>query len=316
MDNLSIKKKLLSISIFLFFLLPIVLITIYHYRTATSNFDEMIKSRQEIVSYLSASLIGEKFNVLKEFTTSYSLSRELRNQVIQKKWDGAINIAGEIIKAHPDVARVAIIDPKGTLMAGSPAIAEVIGNNFAYRDWYKEVIRTDNTYLSDIFKRKAKPTYNVILISAPIKDFENNLIGILTVQVRVSRMIGWAKDFKFGNGIVYFVDKKGQVSGNPKYSELDEIIPNFSNDPIVKKVLQGKQGIEILNNSAKKDVQLITYSPIKGYGWGVIVQESITDAFKTRNKHLKTTVIFEAILMINNIILIWILLRKINLFDY
>lgn len=312
MDNLSIKKKLLSISIFLFFLLPVVFITAYQYYTATSHFDEMIKSRRETASYLSASLIGEKFNVLKELITSYGLSRELRSQVVQKNWNNALNIASEILKVHPDVERVTIVDPKGTLMAGNPTIAEVVGVNFAYRDWYKETVRTDNTYLSDIFKRKAKPAYNVILISTPIKDFDNNLIGILTLQVRVNRMISWAKDFEFGNGLVYFVDRSGQVSGDPQFSDLDATIQNFSNVPVVNKVLQGKQGVEIVNNPIKHEVQIVAYSPVKGYGWGVIAQEPVTDAFKIRNKYLQTTIIFGLILFISNTILIWILLRKIN----
>lgn len=142
-------------------------------------------------------------------------------------------------------------------------------------------------------------------ISTPIKDFDNNLVGILVIQVRISRMISWAKDFEFGNGIVYFVDKKGQVSGDPKFSELDETIPNFSNVSFVKKVLQGKRGIEIV------DGQLTAYSPIKEYGWGVIAQEPITEAFKIRNTYLQTTIIFGFILTISNAILVWLLLRKI-----
>lgn len=162
MKNFFFKKLLLSIFIFLLFILPVVFVTIYHYKTVLTRSDEMIRSRREITSNLAASLIAEKFNVLKELITSYGFSRELRFQVVQKNWNGAIDIASEMIKTHPDVERVTIVDPKGTLMADSPIIAGATGNNYAYRDWYKEVIKTDNTYFSDIFKRKPKPTYNVI----------------------------------------------------------------------------------------------------------------------------------------------------------
>ncbi|MEK7522133.1 MAG: cache domain-containing protein [Patescibacteria group bacterium] len=305
MENFFFKKRLLLICVLLFFLLSIIILTAYQYHVATSHFDEMIKSRRETVSYLAASLIGERFNVLKELLTSYGLSRDLRSQVIQNNWDEAINIAREILKVHPDVERVSIFDPKGTFMAGFPVAAELTGQNFAYRDWYKEVIKTDNTYLSDIVKRKVKPTYNVINLSTPIKDFNNNLIGILTLQVRLSQITKWAKDFEFGNGFVYFVDRKGQVSGDPKYSELDETIPNFSNVPVVKKVLQGKQGVEVQGN------QLVAYSPVKGYGWGVVTQESLTKAFKMRAEYIQITILFGFILMVSNAILVWLLLRKI-----
>lgn len=316
MENSSFKKKLLSISIFFLFLMPVVFITAYQYYTATSHFDEMIKSRRETVSYLSASLLGEKFNVLKELLTSFGLSRDLRTQVVQKNWEGAIGIAEEILKVHPDVERVSIFDPKGTFMAGFPITTELTGQNFAYRDWYIGATETDHTFLSDIVKRKIKPTYNVINLSTPIKNFDNNLIGILTLQVRLSQMTNWAKDFEFGNGIVYFVDKKGQVSGNPKFSDIDETIPNFSNLSIVKKVLQGKQGVEIINNPVKKELEIVAYAPVKEYGWGVVAEESVTEAFKIRTKYLQTTVAFGIILFISNFILVWIFLRKINLFDY
>ena len=72
----------------------------------------------------------------------------------------------------------------------------------------------------------------------------------------------------------------------------------------LKKVLQGKQGVEIQNN------QLVAYSPVKEYGWGVITQESVTEAYMIRTKYLKTTIIFGFILIISNSILIWLLLRK------
>lgn len=306
MDNFSFKKIFLSTSIFFIFLLPIVLATLYQYKTASIYFDEMIKSRRETVAYLSASLIGEKFNVLKELITTYGLSRELRSQVIQKNWNGAIDIASEMIKTHPDIERTTIVDSKGTIMADRPTIIGSVGTNFAYRDWYTEVVKTNNTYFSDILKRKVKPTYNIVTLSTPINDFDNNLIGVLTIQIRVSRLTNWAKDFEFGQGLVYFVDKKGQVSGDPKFSELDETIPNFSNVPVVKKVLQGKQGIEIQNS------QLIAYSPVKEYGWGVIAQESVAEAYKTRAKYLQTIIIFGFMLIISNVILIWLLLRKKN----
>lgn len=304
MDNLFFKKKLLLIAIFLFFLLPIFFITLYHYQVASNYFNQTMGPNHESVSFLAASLIGEKFNVLKELVTTYGLSRDLRSQVIQNNWGGAINIAREILKVHPDVERISIFDPKGTYMSGFPVATELTGQNFAYRDWYKGAIKTDNTYLSDIAKRKADPTYNVINMGTPIKDFDNNLIGVLTLQVRLSRITNWAKDFEFGKGTVYFVDRKGQVSGDPKFSELDKTIPNFSNLSVVKKVLQGKQGVEVQNG------QLVAYSPVKEYGWGVIAQEPIKETFKARDAYLLKTIIFGSILMMNHLILCWLLLRK------
>lgn len=304
MDNLFFKKKLLLIVILLFFLLPIFFTTLYYYQVASKYFNQTIGPNHESVSFLAASLIGEKFNVFKELITTYGLSRDLRNQVIQKNWNGAISIASEMINTHPDIERVAIVDPNGILMADSPVIPETKGNNYSYRDWYKEVIRTKSTYFSYIFKRKPEPTYNVIAISTPIKDFDNNLIGILVLQIRISRLTNWAKDFEFGKSTVYFVDKKGQVSGDPKFSELDKTIPNFSNLSVVKKVLQGKQGVEVQNG------QLVAYSPVKEYGWGVIAQEPIGETFKARDAYLLKTIIFGSILMMNHLILCWLLLRK------
>lgn len=48
------------------------------------------------------------------------------------------------------ISSVLITDRQGTLWVNNPLFPEVIGKNFAYRDWYKNVSKDSKPYLKCI----------------------------------------------------------------------------------------------------------------------------------------------------------------------
>ena len=58
-----------------------------------------------------------------------------------------------LTKSNPDIDSVIITDRQGTLWAAYPERPEVLGKNFAYRDWYKDVSKEWKPNISDVYLR-------------------------------------------------------------------------------------------------------------------------------------------------------------------
>jgi signal transduction histidine kinase len=187
----------------------------------------------------------------------------------------------------PFIERIFLADPHGTLMADTPALPDVRGVNFAYRDWYQGVNRTGLPYVSDAYQRAAAPQYHVIAAALPIKIDEHRITGILVLQVRLQSLLEWMHTIELGpGGVVYLVDRRGQMAAHPELAPDGEL-RDVSSVPAVEKALRGEGGADIAFDPVAQDARVVAYAPVPGYGWGVMAEEPTRTAFAARNRELR-----------------------------
>lgn len=137
--------------------------------------------------------------------------------------------------------RAFIASPQGILLADYPVDRKVHGRDFSSQNWYKGVSLNWRPYVSEFYLMAAKPQRYVFNIAIPVKS-AGAVIGILVMQPKAD----WLKDvlsgIEIGKGHIYIVDRKGRLIYHPHVA-LDRIV-DFSEVPIVQKVMQGMQGIE------------------------------------------------------------------------
>jgi hypothetical protein len=120
----------------------------------------------------------------------------------------------------------------------------------------------------------------------PIKNDSQEVTGVLVVSVVLNTFFDWAKETNVGKeGIIYIVDKNGHIAAHPRYDPQGEIV-NFSSVPVVKKVLEGKSGVEVNYNPVEGEERLSAYAPVVGYGFGVVVAQPTRVAFAARDTTL------------------------------
>lgn len=290
------RHQFFSIITILGLLLPFVAVTYFSYIKIDRSLDNLILARRESLAHLAGLTLKEKFDRIIDVGVSLSMRVQFRKFIDAGKWDEAIKIMESVPKDFPYIDTVAIFDPAGTVKAVTPPIPEVIGKNFAYRDYYKGVSRDWQPFVSEVFKRAVEPKYNVVSVAIPIKSesigkADQKILGILLLTVKLDTTLEWAREIEVGtNGFVYFVDQNGHVAGHPKFSSFSEVV-DFSSVPAVQKLLQDEKGVEVLYNPIEKEERISAYEPVPDYGWGVVVQQPTGTAFADKNEDMQLLLI-------------------------
>jgi len=288
----------LIFSIFIFF-------AINSYRSIDRELTDSALSRRLSIAELSASTLSEKFDRMIGIGIALATRVQFRKLIADKKWVEAAQILRDVPKDFPFIERLFLADIDGTEMADIPELPGVVGKNFAYREWYKGVSQNWEPYISPVYKRAAVPQRNVFAIAVPIKGDSDEVLGILVLQTDLEEFFTWAREIEIGpGGFVYVVDSKGQLAFHPEYPAQGEIM-DFSEVPVVQKVLQGKSNVEVTYNPIEKEKRISAYVPVE-FGWGVIAQQPVDSAFAFMNKQMNRILIGYVLILLFCILVLWL----------
>jgi signal transduction histidine kinase len=266
---------------------PIILVAAFNVLKSYHDFTAVTMSERQMIASLAATTLHEKFERLTAIGLSLATRVQFRHLIQAGQWDDAVDILRGVPEDFPFIERLFLADPHGTLMADTPALPDVRGVNFAYRDWYQGVNRTALSYVSDAYQRAAAPQYHVIAAATPIKTDEHRISGILVLQVRLQSLLEWMYAIELGpGGLVYLVDRRGQIAAHPELAPDGEL-RDVSSVPAVQNALRGEGGTEIAFDPVAQEARVLAYAPVPEYGWGVMAEQPARTAFAARNRELR-----------------------------
>jgi signal transduction histidine kinase len=266
---------------------PISLVAAFNVLKSYHDFTAVTMSQRHMIASLAATTLHEKFERLTAIGISLATRVQFRRLIQAGQWDEAVDILRSVPEDFPFIERVFLADPHGTLMADTPALPDVRGVNFAYRDWYQGVNHTGIPYVSDAYQRAAAPQYHVIAAALPIKTDEHRITGILVLQVRLQSLLEWMYTIELGpGGVVYLVDRRGQMAAHPELAPDGEL-RDVSSVPSVEKVLRGEGGADIAFDPVAQAARVVAYAPVPGYGWGVMAEQPTRTAFAARDHEIR-----------------------------
>ncbi|HWP23599.1 MAG TPA: cache domain-containing protein [Candidatus Binatia bacterium] len=289
--------------------LPVVLIMIFSYDQAHRDLTEFTLSRRQSLAGLAAHALEQRLDRLTDLGVSLATRVRFRQLVAEGKWDEAIDILKSVPKDFPFIDRLFLADRAGVLMADTPALPGVRGQNFSSRDWYRGVSEKWTPYVSNVYQRAAQPRYNVIAAAIPIQAENERAVGILVLQVRLDALVGWSNSLDIGpSGFVYVVDRRGQLATHPGLPSESPII-DFARVPAVQRALSGQSGVEIMLNPIDAQELVAAYAPVQGVGWGVLATESAFTAFARRDENLRQLLTRYGLLLLISCGLAYLMLR-------
>src|SRR6185369_12582996 len=148
---------------------------------------------------LAAATLSEKLARLVDIGVSVTAQARFRQLVAAGHWDDAIESLRDVPRDLPVIDRVFLVSAEGTLMADTPGLEGVRGQNLAHRDWYEEISRGKPLYVSRVYTRTAEPRLNVLAVAVPIPTERGAVAGILGLQVRLdSSFFAWTKEIDVG----------------------------------------------------------------------------------------------------------------------
>jgi PAS domain S-box-containing protein len=294
-------------AIYMIVLLPILLLAGYSSFKTHRDLTSQVHSQKLGAASLAATTLKEKLDRLVDLGVSLASRVRFRQLISDRKWSDANDILRSVPRDFPFIDRFFLADLDGTLMADFPTVAEVRGMNFAERDWYRGVSRDWKPYISEVYRRAAKPQYNVVAAALPIKSDDGKLAAILILQLKLESLLEWIKDVDAGaHGAFLIVDRGGKLAARPPIDPQDKI-RDFSRHSAVRKAIQGQQGVETLPNSRGED-ELFAYHPVAGYGWAVALQQPAHAAYASRDHSLRLSFITYGLIILLSCALAYLIL--------
>lgn len=252
-------------------------------------------ARRLATATLGAAVLGETFERIKDVGRSLASRATFQDLVASGQWDEAVRLLAPALADYNYIERVFITDPQGVLMTDFPELPNVRGTNFAFRDWYRGVSKEWQPYVSEVYKRAAQPQLNVVAVAIPITSVSQQEVvtGILVLQIRLDSLVDWARQISLGpSSITYLVDERGRVAAHTAKSPQAGIL-DASNLQIVQKVTQGQSGAELAYDLDLRKRVIVAYAPVTDYGWGVIVEQPVTDALQRYNAEIINNIILQ-----------------------
>lgn len=179
----------------------------------------------------------------------------------------------QLATLEPDFQFASLQDGEGTLWAISPENPSLVGQNFAYRDWYAGVMRTGTTYVSNAYVSSVVGAPLLVGVATPIYGAHpagqrGSLLGILLVGYKIGSVQAFTNHLSSLQQIgLQLADQQGtlmttqaDVGGSVVATE----------GPALLAALDGRSVTSISSDT------LSAGAPVPGIGWALSVSTQLS----------------------------------------
>jgi PAS domain S-box-containing protein len=283
-------------------------------------------SRKEFLAKVAAVTVREKVKNLIHLGSALALNPLLVQAVRQNEYVKARDTMVVLPALFPFIKQVFVTNPDGILVGIFPDAPEAVGTVQSKSQWYKSIMKTARPYVSSVYKpemrsKNIQSSENVITIAVPLLPpgskwlagqaetvIREKIQGILVLQIKLNSFEDILKPMQLDTGqMAYLVDRQGRVIYHPTVSSADKIV-DFSEIPIMGKLLRGQNGAEIGDDPTGQRKELVVYDPIPDFGWGVVLTEPVKAVFHDRDKTLWGISLFYLTVLVLGVLLVHLVL--------
>src|SRR5213593_1862629 len=126
--------------------------------------------------------------------------------------------------------------------------------------------------MSEIYEtaHERKPA---VALAMPIRDVDGQVIGIITSVQNLDTLRTWLAPIQIPGGDLFVVDRKGQLVFHRTRVGVEHLT-DYVNVPVVRRLLEGRDGMAELANPVDGQVNLSAYRWLATLGWGVVVHRT------------------------------------------
>lgn len=234
-------------------------------RSAELTAEAVVKSNRDATV---RALVNET-NALKQAARTYAASPDIVGSLTDGSKLATTSARDElsVLVGSVSAPSASVHDLAGDVVALYPFQTTLVGQNFAYRDWFKGAKRTGQPYVSEGYRSAIAGLPVVVGIATPIVTDATKRVGYLLVLWRLDSLRAVAESARRDGGVIIDVtDHAGQslltplkvdAAGEPAVSEVS---------PLVRSALDGRQVTSNQNGT------VVAIGPVEGLGWTVTAQ--------------------------------------------
>ncbi len=218
--------------------------------------------------------LGVSFAVEQYVTDAVAVMREaaerpkLRQEITSGNWPEARTVLENVARHFQQLDYVFVQDAQGIIRARVPH-AETVGQDFSFRDFFRQALETRRPYLSGLYVSKAAQR-PVVAIAAPVLHADGRVAGVLVGALSLHAMSRLVSVAAHDDGrAIQLVDGQGQLIADS--GAAVESVHDLRAEPVVQAVLSGRAGTMVFRGLGHGQEMLGAYAPVKPFGWGVVV---------------------------------------------
>src|SRR5712692_8713666 len=252
-------------------LVVLVVAALFFARAIRVEEREFLAENDAIARSVAASIEAREqgyLNVLR----SYAGRFRFRESVKRLDAKEAVVHLRQLHQTFPELDRVFLADPAGIVCVTEPETPEIYGRSYAFRDWYRGVIASWQPYMSEIYQTDIGHA-SAVALAVPIHEVDGRVIGIIASVQRLDVLRGWLLPVQIPGGDVFVVDRKGQLVFHRTRVGAQHLA-DYVNVPVVRRLLEGRDGMAELANPVDDAVNLSAYRWLPSLGWGIVVHRT------------------------------------------
>lgn len=268
------------------------------------------------IASLCAMLVEVHLHDIISSMESYANRPLLIRAVADKNTDKAREHLLNLIRINPAIDSVIITGPDGTAWISQPHRPELMGKNFAYRDWYRGVSRRWTPYVSQAEKRLAGEKDTAIYIAVPVLDDKGRPIGILVNTERVIEIGNLLKRTPLvRNASLSIIDPAGSLIYSSRHP-YDKALIRCSFFEAFKSFNAGGGHVQTFLTAdlhAQGALHHVSFAPLKDVGWHVLIGRGKDTIMAETASYITQTATIAALLFLIAIGFILYLRRRVIL---
>ncbi len=266
-----------------------------------------------LTARLVAQSVEEEFFGMQRFVENFSRRTKLLEAVTLRDPALMRGKLAEMLYLNAKFSRGFVTDLNGNLLMDSPPRPDLIGKNFADRDWYKGAIASsDRAYVSEIYKRINMDQADAVSVCVRIKNLKNESLGLLAGQLTVDKLAAWVQAIRPStNGLIELFDQRGTAAlpRRPEHSETHRFTE-------ISKTFTGKEGWLQMDDPLNGEKSLLAYVRVPSIGWTVVARQPLTQVFAPVEVLLHTILIFFVVCLVGTGIIGYLLFDTLSKHDW
>jgi two-component system phosphate regulon sensor histidine kinase PhoR len=277
--HLSIRLKYPAIFL-LATVIPITALGVFAYTTTRDILRTEIFTAERVAGANLARLIQAHVDSARRVVAEVSVRPGLRAAIERRDYEFVGRVFRGLTGPDADFRSFILLDPTGVVLAAEsldPAlVAGLVGTDRSQRDYFRHVLQDRALYISDIFiPASGKPA---LVIAAPVFGPAGELLAVVGGGLSltyIQELIREVAASVSATGIL--VDSHGILIAHPE-PELVARRQSLAASPDVQEALAGRGGTREVRNSVLGH-QLVSYQPVTGLGWAVLVASPVAEAY-------------------------------------
>lgn len=176
---------------------------------------------------------------------------------------------------------VFLFSPEGQLVAEYPYRLARRGQDFSFRSYIRETVRTRSPQISEPFTTTKDDRATVLMFTAPVFDANGKLIAILTGSLGLSKpdiLDNLSKAQVGTTGFLYLVNAEGMLILHPDTNRLSRRAYAPGAFKLFDSALEGYQGTAEVKEPGGIEV-LASFRRIPSVGWTLAARYPVAEAF-------------------------------------